>query len=232
MCKSGSSGSARPVSVAGIEAGPGRGNFKSLTDWLAIRLRIITRMSVLLTRRYWVNAVSCCLSHSASVLSVDPFLHNASRSLVPRFRLTFAGVSAFVQVTDITGITLNYFTSLGRSGQGRRIGYYRPKWSNSAAVLDWLGGFCAGTAAPCQFTVLVLGPLEKWAVARVSGRADSRVFAAGLDRGHTPNIAFRHLPPNSARFSYATEGALSVISAQLSSDAVSALRKVRVLIWL
>ena len=25
---------------------------------------------------------------------------------------------------------------------------------------------------------------------------------------HTPSIAFRHLPPNSARFSYATEGAL------------------------
>ena len=45
---------------------------------------------------------------------------------------------------------------------------------------------------------------------------------------HTPSAAFRHLPPNSARFSYATEGAL-FISAQLSSDAVSALRKVRVL---
>ena len=25
---------------------------------------------------------------------------------------------------------------------------------------------------------------------------------------HTPSIAFRHLPPNSARFGYATEGAL------------------------
>ena len=46
---------------------------------------------------------------------------------------------------------------------------------------------------------------------------------------HTPSTAFRHLPPNSARFSYATEGAL-FISAQLSSDAVSALRKVPVLI--
>ena len=33
---------------------------------------------------------------------------------------------------------------------------------------------------------------------------------------HTPSIAFRHLPPNSARFGYATEGALS-ISAQLST---------------
>ena len=45
----------------------------------------------------------------------------------------------------------------------------------------------------------------------------------------TASTAFRHPPPNSARFSYATEGAL-FISAQLSSDAVSALRKVRVLI--
>ena len=46
---------------------------------------------------------------------------------------------------------------------------------------------------------------------------------------HTPSIAFRHLPPNSARFSCATEGAL-FISAQLSTDAVSTLRKLRVLI--
>ena len=42
---------------------------------------------------------------------------------------------------------------------------------------------------------------------------------------HTLNIAFRHLPPNSARFGYATEGAL-FISAQLSTDAIGALRKV------
>ena len=48
---------------------------------------------------------------------------------------------------------------------------------------------------------------------------------------HTPSTAFRHLLPNSARFSYATEGAL-FISAQLCTDAVSALRKVPVLIWL
>ena len=45
---------------------------------------------------------------------------------------------------------------------------------------------------------------------------------------HTRSIAFWHLPPNSVRFSYVTEGAL-FISAQLSTDAVSALRKVRVL---
>ena len=48
---------------------------------------------------------------------------------------------------------------------------------------------------------------------------------------HTLSIAFRYLPPNSARFSYATDGAL-FISAQLSSDSISALRKIRVLIWL
>ena len=47
----------------------------------------------------------------------------------------------------------------------------------------------------------------------------------------TPNIAFRHLPPNSARFKYATEAALFT-SAQLSTDAVSALRKISVLIRL
>ena len=44
----------------------------------------------------------------------------------------------------------------------------------------------------------------------------------GNVKAHTPSIAFRHLRPNSARFSYATEGAL-FISAQLSTDSVSAL---------
>ena len=48
--------------------------------------------------------------------------------------------------------------------------------------------------------------------------------------GHILSIAFRHLPPNSARFSYAPEGAL-FISLQLSTDTVSALQKVWVLIW-
>ena len=48
---------------------------------------------------------------------------------------------------------------------------------------------------------------------------------------HTPSIAFHDLPPNAARFECATEGAL-FISAQLSTDAVSALRKVWVLITL
>ena len=56
-------------------------------------------------------------------------------------------------------------------------------------------------------------------------------LSASRGDGHTLSSAFRHLPPNSARFSYATEGAL-FISAQLSTDAVSALRKVGVLIRL
>ena len=42
-------------------------------------------------------------------------------------------------------------------------------------------------------------------------------------------IASRYLPPNSARTGYATEGALC-IAAQLSTDAVSPLRKVCVLL--
>ena len=53
----------------------------------------------------------------------------------------------------------------------------------------------------------------------------------GETPSHTPSIAFRHLPPNPARVSYATEGSL-FIAAQLSTDAVSALRKVWVLIRL
>ena len=56
-------------------------------------------------------------------------------------------------------------------------------------------------------------------------------FEKCLAPSHTPSIAFRHLPPNSARFVYATEGAL-FISAQLSTDVVTALRNVWVLIKL
>ena len=63
-------------------------------------------------------------------------------------------------------------------------------------------------------------------------KSDSRTHLCQLsfqDSLHTSSIAFRHLPPNSTRFIYAAEGAL-FISPQLSSDAVSSLRKVRVLI--
>ena len=40
-----------------------------------------------------------------------------------------------------------------------------------------------------------------------------------------PASLFRHLPPNSARFRYATEGAGTLYLRQLSTDAVSALHK-------
>ena len=68
-------------------------------------------------------------------------------------------------------------------------------------------------------------------VALLGGTGAEREVTERHTPSHTPSIAFRHLPPNSARFSYATEGAL-FISEQLSSDAVSALREVRVLIRL
>ena len=48
-------------------------------------------------------------------------------------------------------------------------------------------------------------------------------------KAHSEHRFFWHLPPNSARFSYAIEGAL-FISAQLSIDVVSTLQKVWVLI--
>ena len=48
---------------------------------------------------------------------------------------------------------------------------------------------------------------------------------------HDPGITFQHLHPNSARIPHATEGEL-FISSQLSTNAVSALQKVWVLIRL
>ena len=71
---------------------------------------------------------------------------------------------------------------------------------------------------------------RKWGVAGASCLSVTKTESgAWLGLIHTPSTAFRHLTPNSARFSYATEGAF-FISVQLSSDAVSALRKVPVLI--
>ena len=76
------------------------------------------------------------------------------------------------------------------------------------------------TMCPLQFCNL------STITAVVGGRVE---FGKSQKWIHTPSIAFRHLPPNSARFGYDTEGAL-FISAQLSTDAVSALPKVGVLI--
>ena len=47
---------------------------------------------------------------------------------------------------------------------------------------------------------------------------------SGVGWVHTPSIAFLHLPPNSARFGYATERGTLYLPA-LSTDAVSALRR-------
>ena len=44
--------------------------------------------------------------------------------------------------------------------------------------------------------------------------------------GHTPSIAFPHLPPNSARIGYTSEEGALFVSTQLCTNAVSALRKV------
>ena len=71
--------------------------------------------------------------------------------------------------------------------------------------------------------------LQSFGVLEFSAAPVGRQSNLSLRPTYTPSTAFRHLPPNSARFSYATEGAL-FISALLSTDAVSALRKVRVLI--
>ena len=55
-------------------------------------------------------------------------------------------------------------------------------------------------------------------LAEFGGRLPEKLL--GLPHSLIPSLAFRHPPPNSARFSYATEGAL-FISAQLSTDANS-----------
>ena len=66
---------------------------------------------------------------------------------------------------------------------------------------------------------------------RVECHVARRVVFSWEGEVTSERLAFRHLPRNTARFSCATEGAL-FISAQLSTDAVSALRKVWVQIWL
>ena len=63
-----------------------------------------------------------------------------------------------------------------------------------------------------------------------SGRVWRKVTESNA-RSVTQSITFRHLPPDSARNGYATEGAL-FMSAQLTTDAVSVLRKCWVLITL
>jgi len=60
-------------------------------------------------------------------------------------------------------------------------------------------------------------------------KLDNPLLRVFLNNTLRASLSGTSVPPNSARFIYATEGALFV-SAQLSSDAVSALRKVLALI--
>ena len=89
-------------------------------------------------------------------------------------------------------------------------------------ALCWLVN--KGAVHDSFFCALFIPPLEKSArstelVAQIKIRKPKH------DRAHSPSTAFRHLPPNYDRFSYATEGTL-FISVQLSTDVVCALQKV------
>ena len=85
------------------------------------------------------------------------------------------------------------------------------------------------SAGPLQCASKIPPATGRVAEQTVGGKETTHVWWIRLGLYHTLSVAFRHLPPNSARFGYATEWAL-FISAQLSTDAVSALRKVWVLI--
>ena len=74
-------------------------------------------------------------------------------------------------------------------------------------------------------------PVQHKRIAAISITSCTRDWVAYVHvhtHTHTPSTVFWHLPPNSARFGYATEGA-HFIKAQLSTNVVSAIRKVWVL---
>ena len=124
-----------------------------------------------------------------------------------------------------------FSTSLSLAGNSCRLNWVRHSSRKSSATHScqcvqhfhlsklWYGCQCLGFLTCAQMLMHAI----------THGGCAARTPSDSLRKKHTPSIAFRHLPPDSARFSYATEGAL-FISAQLSSDAVSALRKVPVLI--
>ena len=68
-------------------------------------------------------------------------------------------------------------------------------------------------------------------VALVEHLTDRKTEREIEGRGHTPSIAFRHLPPVSARIGYVTEG-VRFISILLFTDMVRALEKIWVLIFI
>ena len=121
---------------------------------------------------------------------------------------------------DIKGVRDTETEGTTRAGHGQRMRQEHWDWGHEKG--EWSGKW-AGT--PVTEVMRMVNSQERGQEHRHRGHEK------GEWSRHTPSTAFRHLPPNSARFSYATEGAL-FISAQLSTDAVSALRKVWVLIWL
>ena len=129
------------------------------------------------------------------------------------------------------------WTKWGEGGEKKRVKISQNKIivSPQSAVESWSTGFVFARTG--LFTMnnrngdlLSHRVVCDWLTAEKVDRGNWFPTASQSWR-YTPSIAFWHLPPNSARFSYATEGAL-LISAQLSSDAVSALQSVPVLIWL
>ena len=131
----------------------------------------------------------------------------------------------------IVGSDAERWRQTGQCLPGRQDKESRPWWplcplevSPVSSALNTC--YSATDTQTCKLQALVYDILH-WR--KVTGKRCSE--CGKLVNSHTPSTAFRHLPPNSARFGYATEGAL-FISAQLSTDAVSALRKVRILIWL
>ena len=90
---------------------------------------------------------------------------------------------------------------------------------------------CASPLAHNYYSVF---SLETFTADHVPLTCSSHTRSLAWERelhGHTPSITFWHLPPNSARFGYATEGAL-FIPGKAVTDTVSALQKVWVLIRL
>ena len=105
------------------------------------------------------------------------------------------------------------------------------QYEAAAATAGNCGQFSSLYCAPniSCFIVALTEMKIKLMIKAANYQTEYSILPSGLQMIHTLSTAFRHLPPNSARFGYATEGAL-FISTQLSSDADSTLLKVWVLI--
>ena len=102
-----------------------------------------------------------------------------------------------------------------------------PTKNSKVCILHFVSGIAINNPESIDYVPSVNVGYEKHVSARETQTSKRAMYWSNSDLAtegalHTPSIAFRHLPPNSARFSYATEGAL-LISAQLSTDAVNGL---------